>query len=164
MGKEHANETVDSLRIRFEKNLIEDKRSGCWNWTGSNSNGYGYFRVTAFAGFKNAISAHRVSRLIYCGDSIETTNRGTHLEWDHLCRNTKCVNPWHLDLVSIRENNLRSNGAAAISHRRTHCPRGHKLSGKNLIKHLALKGLRECRICKNASERRRYLEKTNART
>lgn len=53
-------------------------------------------------------------------------------ELDHLCRNRGCVRIDHLDPVPHRENVLRGNGLAAQQARRTHCKRGHPLSGKNV--------------------------------
>ncbi|WP_420716357.1 HNH endonuclease signature motif containing protein [Streptomyces sp. H27-H1] len=44
---------------------------------------------------------------------------------DHLCRIRSCVNPWHLEPVSERENALRGNGPTGINARKTSCPSGH---------------------------------------
>ena len=51
---------------------------------------------------------------------------------DHTCRVRHCVNPHHLQDVTIRENVLRSEGVAAINAKKTHCPKGHEYSGGNL--------------------------------
>jgi hypothetical protein len=65
---------------------------------------------------------------------------------DHLCRNTKCVNPEHLEPVTIRENLLRGIGPSAKHAVKTHCPAGHEYSGDNLYVH-PVKGMRYCRTC-----------------
>ena len=44
---------------------------------------------------------------------------------DHLCRNRSCINPNHLEPVTVAENNLRGEGCMADYARRTHCPQGH---------------------------------------
>lgn len=54
------------------------------------------------------------------------------LQIDHLCRNTWCVNPTHLESVTPKVNTLRSNAQSAINARKTHCNRGHPLSGSNI--------------------------------
>lgn len=77
------------------------------------------------------------------------------LTLDHLCRNRACVNPWHLEPVSIRENILRGGGPAAEGARRTRCRLGHELV------RLA-SGKRGCPICRRtASEKHR--ERTRLR-
>lgn len=70
---------------------------------------------------------------------------------DHLCRNTACVNPWHLEPVPNKENILRGFGAAAVNARRTSCKHGHALDEKNTY---LVYGRRKCRTC----NRRRSLE------
>lgn len=66
---------------------------------------------------------------------------------DHLCRNGLCVNPKHLEAVTNIENIMRGNGAPAINARKTHCVRGHELSGDNLYNRRS--GKRACRTCGN---------------
>lgn len=68
---------------------------------------------------------------------------------DHLCRNTLCVNPTHLEAVTQQLNVLRGEGGAALNMKKTHCPQGHPLSGSNLTKSGLSQGRRACRICKN---------------
>ena len=51
---------------------------------------------------------------------------------DHICRNRACVNPWHCEPVTNRENILRGCGVTASLAKQTHCKRGHELSGSNL--------------------------------
>lgn len=67
------------------------------------------------------------------------------MQVDHLCRNRACINPNHLEPVTVKENVLRGMGFAAQNARKTHCKRGHPLSGENLI---FSGGSRKCRICK----------------
>lgn len=54
---------------------------------------------------------------------------------DHLCMTAKCVRPEHLRLVtwtvSSKEN---TNNIAAINSRKTHCSKGHPLSGDNVAR------------------------------
>lgn len=64
---------------------------------------------------------------------------------DHLCRNKACCNVLHLEPVTHRENTLRGIGPSASNARKTHCPKGHSLSGVNAkIDRL---GKRTCRTC-----------------
>jgi len=88
----------------------------CWIWNGRVSpNGYGRISILG----KDAY-AHRVSYILFIGDITKG------LVLDHLCRVRRCVNPSHLESVSIGENVRR--GSKAL----THCRHGHPYSGENL--------------------------------
>jgi len=74
--------------------------NSCWLWQGIiNEAGYGKLKVS-----KRWVKAHRYSYELFVGDIPEG------LTLDHLCRNRSCVNPGHLEPVTLRENVLR--GAA----------------------------------------------------
>lgn len=69
----------------------------CWKWKGGKwKGGYGRFSIDY-----RDISAHRWSYEYY----LRPITSGKLL--DHLCRNTDCVNPIHLEEVDTRENVIR---------------------------------------------------------
>lgn len=79
-----------------------DEETGCWNWNGAmlattGRNQYGRLHQ----GKHKRVLAHRWAYERLRGPIPEG------LVIDHLCRNTKCVNPDHLELVTIAENNRR---------------------------------------------------------
>ena len=119
---------------RFWNKVECEPNSGCWIWIGSLSKGYGEIRQ----GKGKTRKAHRWAYETYRGPI------GKNLQPDHLCKITQCVNPWHLQLVSARENAFRSNSIPAKNSRKTHCKRGHPLSGSNLY---LWKGCRSCKEC-----------------
>ena len=133
-----------SLRERFEEKYIPEPNSGCWLWLGALCNGgYGNIRNQGFIK-----SAHRISYEMYKGIIPE----GLHL--DHLCRVRCCVNPNHLEPVTRKENIRRGVLAGTFGkaeRRKTHCPMGHSLSGKNL--YLTPNGSRNCKECRKIQAR-----------
>lgn len=96
--------THETPEERFERNIRRDEESGCWVWVGSGSGkfynqetgegGYGQLRVRG----KNWM-AHRWAYEQKHG--VQLTSEDT---LDHLCRNTRCCNPDHLERVSRSEN------------------------------------------------------------
>jgi len=97
------------------------KTETCWNWIASRRHGdYGQF-----SDGKKQVMAHRWSYEHFVGPIPKG------LTIDHLCRNPKCVNPKHLEAVTIKENVLRGLAPSAINKRKTHCIYGHEFNVKN---------------------------------
>lgn len=93
----------------------------CWEWQGMmHKNGYGQYYTDRIVYF-----AHRYSYQLIHGDIPKA------LEIDHLCRNTRCVNPNHLEAVPPRVNKLRGTSFAARHAAATHCIHGHEFTPKN---------------------------------
>jgi hypothetical protein len=98
-----------------------NKSDGCWLWTaGRRKNGYGDFTLPP----KRSALAHRVAYELTNGPIPD----GLHL--DHLCRVRHCVNPAHLEPVTAAENKARGMSPLAINARKTHCVRGHLITGQ----------------------------------
>jgi hypothetical protein len=128
--------------VFFDRFTIGD---GCWQWTGRvDSDGYGR---TSTGGHN---FAHRLSYEIFIGPIPKG------LTLDHLCRNRACVNPTHLEPVSMRVNALRGMGWAAIHARQTHCRQGHPFDQANTRPSVNRYGfpVRDCRACSSAASRR----------
>lgn len=128
----------------------------CWGWDGwKTSGGYGMFDCYEADRRRVKVGAHRIAYLIECGEIEEFA------VIDHLCRNTGCCNPAHLEAVSNHENILRGDSMAAAHARKTHCSRGHELSGDNvLVTRSAIgRAYRQCRECRRENQRRYYAER-----
>ena len=120
--------------------MVSVANSCCWEWQGClNEKGYGLFF------HDNYYRAHRFSYEYYNNAIIPEG-----LTIDHLCRNRKCVNPKHLEIVTNKENVLRGVGLTAINAKVTHCPYGHPYDSENT--YITVDGRRNCKQCHRDSD------------
>jgi hypothetical protein len=128
--------------MRNDVNTVEkilakhvDATSGCWEWKArKDKDGYGRTTIQ-----RKTYQAHRVVFAALVGPIPEG------MTIDHLCKNKACVNPDHMEVTTVKVNVLRSDNICSLNARKTHCPRGHPLSGENLYLYPA--GGRGCRQC-----------------
>ena len=121
---------------KIVKQLEYFKQEGnCWKWTGRIDR-YGY----------SVVNVHRLMFELFKGQIPKG------LVIDHLCSERNCFNPEHLEALTQQEKTLRGNGLDAQNAKKTHCKRGHELSGDNLEKYALTKGHRRCLKCKNQSQ------------
>jgi hypothetical protein len=129
------------------------KGPNCWEWTGGLTGaGYGAFYPDSVQ-----VGAHIWSWTQANGPVLDSG------VIDHLCSNRRCVNPDHLEVTTRGDNVLRSDKSqAGINLRKTHCIRGHELSGDNLkltpnVRNPNRPDWRQCRTCTRirGGERRR---------
>jgi len=120
--------------------LKVEVRGSCWEWVGSKRDGYGHFGLAG-----KMVQSHRYSYELF----REDIPKG--LQIDHLCRNRACVNPLHMEVVSMLENIRR--GDHKTNHyetKKTHCPKGHQYNTDTIREQHYIKyGKRLCKICSN---------------
>lgn len=119
---------------------VDPQPDGCWLWTGAlNSRGYSCFAVDGVSHLGHRVAYEALVGSIPEGYTI-----------DHLCRVKRCVNPTHLDPVTLRENIRR----AYQQNRPTHCPKGHEYTdGNTRVKQRSNGQInRTCRGCEDAAK------------
>lgn len=142
---------VGDDEARFWEKVDRRGDDECWEWLAATSRGYGHF----WAGADESILAHRYAYKLLVGPIPEG------MTIDHLCRNTGCVNPAHMEPVTLAENILRGESPSAKAARQTHCIRGHEYTPENTHTVMRPDGRlrhRECRTCKRAYDKKRYAE------
>lgn len=106
---------------------------GCWEWFGAKV-AYGYGMMTLAGG--KGVGAHAYSYELAKGPIPDG------LEIDHLCCNTSCVNPAHLEAVTAAENMRRR------SERYVECKQGHDLTDPANVTWHKRSGRPDEKVCK----------------
>lgn len=126
------NPPSDEVMARFWPKVVPT--GFCWNWiAGSTHDGYGRIEI---AGKKKL--AHRLAYEYLVGPIPEG------LVIDHLCRNRACVNPDHLEPVTVKVNTHRAMSPNLRAFRSGICKRGHRLDEGRIH---PVTGYRSCRVC-----------------
>lgn len=131
--------TVDRFLQKVDAGQSSD---ACAIWTAATI-GQGRYGAFHFQG--KAHRAHRFAYEMFVGPVPEG------LVLDHLCKNTLCVNPAHLEPVTQRENTMRSDNFIAVNARKTHCSHGHLFDEANTR---VYRGMRQCRECNRQAKAR----------
>lgn len=121
------------LPERFWEKVTEDP-SGCWLWKASTTkDGYAAFH------YGDESLAHRVAY----GVLVAPIPVG--LTIDHLCKVRHCVNPTHMEVVTMAENIRRGESFAGKNAAKSECAHGHPFTLDNT--YITPNGRRKCRRC-----------------
>ena len=130
-----------------------NKTDECWMWTADKSKRYGRLLVNG-----KRVAAHVFSWTLHRGSASSMCVL-------HKCDVPKCVRPDHLFLGTQADNvaDMIAKGRA-WSVNKTHCIRGHPLSGDNLRRTKggnSYHSQRVCRTCERAYQREWQQQKRN---
>jgi hypothetical protein len=126
---------------------LSAEAEGCLRWQGAHSaGGYGELAVPRSP---VVTSVHRVAYLHQVGTPVVGVI-------DHTCNQRDCANPEHLREVSQRENVLagHSRTTARINAEKTHCIRGHPLTGPEAQLRQDRLPSRVCVLCNRINARK----------
>lgn len=132
------------------RSRIRANEDGCWEWLGSiEAAGYGLLSLPQSICRPGEGRTERVHRFVY-RRLVGPIGTGHDIHIDHLCRNRRCCNPAHLEVVDARTNVLRGVGPAAQRAAKTRCKHGHDLTDDaNVIIRIRNGHLnRRCRRCR----------------
>jgi hypothetical protein len=139
---------TEPYKSRLLTRIGTPDRNDCWPWLGTIGGKPGNWYGQYWDGTRRPM-AHRVVYEEFVGPIPEG------MQLDHLCRNTTCVNPAHLEPVTPRENQRRGIGFIAENIAKTHCHKGHELIPENTY---AAPGKTEriCRACRTVNNLATY--------
>lgn len=128
------------MRTPFEQALTR-LDGECWIWIGQLSSA-GYPRLRR--SHNNGEYIHRL---------VAGAEAGMHVH--HICGTPACVNPDHLQVLTIEEHN-RLHGEEHAA-----CPRGHPYTEENV--YITPAGGKQCRTCKRVNNGKATERRRNAR-
>lgn len=119
--------------------VVVDEATGCILWTGP-LNDWGYGKVWVDG---RSMQVHRAVYEGFVGPIPEGLTIDHVYAWG--CRHRHCVNPAHLEAVTIRENLMRGQTQAATNAAKVSCIHGHPFDEANT--YVYADGRRTCRTC-----------------
>jgi hypothetical protein len=121
----------------------------CWEWKLVLKGGYAHVANGIETPHGRTVACHRAAYMFAVGPIPDG------YEVDHLCFNTACVRPEHLEAVPPLVNTRRSNSLGKVE-RADQCANGHSLDVHGVVR--AERKQPRCRQCESESSRR-YIAK-----
>lgn len=116
---------------------------GCWMWAGAHdTEGYGRYSD----GLAHRLVYELLVEPIPVGLVLDhTCHNASACPGGRRCPHRSCVNPSHLEIVTLTENVMRGKGFGAVNARKVQCPAGHPYDETNTWTNS--QGHRQCRTC-----------------
>jgi len=128
-----GDETLGTRFDQLVRQLMRNANDACWSWPCHSGGGYASLHLDG-----------RTVRAVMVAYELKHGPVPTGLQLDHLCRNTGCWNPDHVEPVTPSVNQLRGTSRQS---EKTHCPQGHSYNSENTAIRRS-KGGRLKRFCK----------------
>lgn len=130
----------------------------CWLWQGyCDRTGYGRFMLPRVVDGRYRDAKGRPTQKLWLAHRFMWIALGGNLDngavLDHLCRTPSCVSPFHLEVVTQKENCAPGLMPGAQARRTNKCHKGHSFTAQNTI--IGSHGQRNCRTCTNQRARER---------
>lgn len=147
---------VNRFREILEKRTSYNSKTDCWEYLGTNSDGYGQVMID-----KQFYYVHNLSAQLFL-NYIPLT--GLMICYKPECSSKSCWNPEHLYIGTAKENNqdmIRAGNARGKYSDVTHCVNGHEFTQENTYWYQKsdLKVRRQCRECKKIQDQKSKQEK-----
>lgn len=131
--------------------LTTVRPNGCWEFSG-------YIRPDGYGQLGRGTVAHRVAWYREHGSfpseglNLDHTCHNADLTCGggRTCRHRRCVNPDHLEPVTIAENVMRGRGFGPVNRDKTHCAHGHEFNDENTF--IKPNGKRACVVCRRVQQ------------
>lgn len=141
----------ERLPLKIQRRIYIDDETGCWLWQGATT-GKGLYGVIAISSTERVVAHKHIYQLL-TGETVLFPEN----ELDHTCEVKHCVNPAHLVVTTKLQNQLASDTLISRNAAKTHCAKGHLLSGDNLHQPSLARGWRVCMQCRNHTPKRKPL-------
>ena len=153
-----------TVEERFMEKIVIDAATGCWVWQAALSrHGYSWFSIKGSPKHGHTVAYELFAGPVPSGLTLDHTchNADESCSGGPTCLHRRCVNPAHLELVTLAENKARGRSPAAINARKDRCFRGHLFDDKNT--HYPPSGGRSCRACNRLEKQELAAAKRAAR-
>lgn len=147
-----AHLDLEPIAARFWPKVERRDETECWPWLAGLDKGYGKFRVHRSAMMSAYVVAYVLVFRVDVPEGFELDHVCHTNDIDCLggdaCPHRRCVNPYHLEVVTHAENSRRGRFVQLNRERmlaRTHCKQGHPFDEANT--RICRSGWRRCRKC-----------------
>jgi hypothetical protein len=125
----------------FWSNVEVGAPDECWLYKNKpNNSGYGTIHIGSRTdNTRKVIGVHRFSYMVANNCKIPDG-----LQINHKCYTRLCVNPNHLEVVTVSENLKKCRPYVRHFSKKTHCPKGHEYTKENTRLY---KNRRHCKTC-----------------